>query len=132
MHQTKLNRAATTALALITYALCACSANALTGAESCTTIAMIPGRTLTSCVESIGLTADQLRVIESQCRANASAMVTSTFTHGPCSRTDAVGGCRLASGGFSQTTWYYLTIGIPAGTYQTSCETTLHGTWVTP
>jgi hypothetical protein len=50
------------------------------------------------------------------------------FMNGPCTRTNAVGGCKVTSGSVSATTWFYQPT--PLSTVQQACSGT--GTFVSP
>jgi hypothetical protein len=130
-----------TGLAILGVAgLVHCSSSA-SGTVSCTQMIASPVFTLTVCTESAGLTSDQENALEMTCRvsdggvggdAGFGGTVVGTFRRASCDRTNALGGCRVSSGGFSQVVWYYS--GGPLGdanTARTSC-TGIGETWVNP
>lgn len=74
---------------------------------------------ITQCIEETGITADQENALRSTCHTAAdggtpvgdsgvSVSNVQTFSEGPCSRTNALAGCQITSGGFSTTIWYYM------------------------
>lgn len=73
------------------------------GEASCTLSA---GGTLAICEEATGLTGAEVTQLQQDCMGNAAT--TATFANGPCSRANALGGCRLPlGGGRTATVWYY-------------------------
>jgi hypothetical protein len=66
----------------------------------------------------------------------ADAGIAVSAVDGPCSRLDALGGCRIASGGVSETVWYYAD-GVDAGGGPMSSDIQMlcaeaHATFVAP
>ncbi len=96
---------------------------------------MTSGFTFRVCIDYTGLTSDQenlLRMLCSNHDAGASVTVGGSYTKSKCDRTGTLGGCRIASGGFTQMIWYWITTGGTDITpYRDSC-TTVGGTWIPP
>lgn len=79
------------------------------GFVSCTETESIPGSgTLKLCIETTGNEAQALR----QSCTGSVGNVAVTFADGPCSHVNALGACRITSGGITEDGWYY-NIGSP-------------------
>jgi hypothetical protein len=133
----------TNKLALTTLVLAAsCGGNSLSEVH-CVESTQVAGVMTMTCVDTTGLTSDQVHALQSTCNnstyidagmvgdASFGVMVTGTFGAGPCDHTGALGGCMVASGGYMNTIWYYTAPGLTASIAQTGCTAT-HGTWVEP
>jgi hypothetical protein len=105
------------------------------GVGSCQQTSSMSGFTFRMCVDYTGLTADQENVLRMVCTSRDAGGVTTTgsYTKASCDRSGTLGGCRIASGGFSSTIWFW-TISGP-GTditlYKDICSAS-SGTWVSP
>ncbi len=87
------------------------------GEASCTLSA---GTAISICEEATGLTAAEATQIQQDC--TASGGTTAMFANGPCSRVNALGGCRLdVGGGRTATVWYYSTAGFTSADIQMLC-----------
>jgi hypothetical protein len=73
------------------------------------------------CEEVTGLTSAELADFQMTCAASADGGATVTFAQGPCSRTNALGGCRTTEQGHTVTGWYYATGGITQAQIQQLC-----------
>lgn len=97
---------------------------------------MMTGFTFRLCIDYTGLTADQETTLRNLCSAHdagASVTFNGTFTKTKCDRAGSLGGCRIGSGSFMQTIWYWLSTGpgMDITLYKDTC-TTAGGTWLTP
>ena len=107
------------------------------GTYSCTIHETVSGASVEVCVEYTGLTSDQVNTFQGQCSGSAvadlglSLTINYTWAGSACSRTNVVGGCRLGSGAFSQTQWYYGGPGVTTDFAKTLCGYS-KGTWVAP
>jgi len=133
------------ALALCTLAGCATSTDLVVGGPdggaglfngSCNESVSTSGFTFRYCADYVGLTADQVSAIQSVCAAGADAgtgvSVAGTYSTGICDHTGSVGGCAIASGGFSSTLWWWTAMGgMDVSQYMSQC-TAEHGTWLAP
>lgn len=90
----------------------------------------------TFCIEYTGLTADQVNLYEKQCAGTpqptpaTTVNFKGTWSQKPCERTNTLGACRIASGGFSYTIWYYQSAGMQKDTAKSTCTTYARGTWI--
>ena len=82
----------------------------------------LPG--LAVCEEVSGLTAAEVTEFQMTCAASADGGATVTFAQGPCSHTNALGGCRTTQQGRTVTGWYYATTGITPAQIQQLCAQT--------
>jgi hypothetical protein len=86
------------------------------------------------CTESSGLTPDQINAQRTSCSAtidlDGGIMQAGMFAQGPCSRANVIGGCRITSGGFSSTSWYYANAALTVDQLKTICSN-IGGTFVT-
>jgi hypothetical protein len=77
------------------------------GTISCT---LFQSQTTKICEEATGLSQAQADSLKQQCMAppgDAGTTMAPLFTNGPCPRADSLGGCQLASGGVSTTSFSY-------------------------
>ena len=79
----------------------------------------LPG--LAVCEEVTGLTSAEVTDFQMTCAASADGGATVTFAQGPCSHTNALGGCRTTQQGRTVTGWYYATAGITQAQIQQLC-----------
>jgi hypothetical protein len=87
------------------------------GEASCTLSA---GASISICEEATGLTAAQAAQIQQDC--TGSGGTTAAYANGPCSRVNALGGCRAEVGpGQTATVWYYSTAGFTSADIQMLC-----------
>lgn len=106
------------------------------GVGSCQQTTMASGFTFRLCIDYTGLTADQENVLRMVCAnhdAGTAVTIGGTYTKSKCDRSGTVGGCRIASGGFTETIWYWISMGpgMDITPYRDSC-TTVGGTWIAP
>jgi hypothetical protein len=77
---------------------------------SCTQTISMNGLTYTKfCSEYSGLTSDQVELVKTQCtlQRDGSIQTSGVLAEGPCSSVGIIGGCRLSSGSYQSTSWYY-------------------------
>jgi hypothetical protein len=79
----------------------------------------LPG--LAVCEEVTGLTSAEVTQFQMTCAASADGGATVTFAQGPCSRANALGGCRTTEQGHTVTIWYSATTGITQAQIQQLC-----------
>jgi hypothetical protein len=79
----------------------------------------LPG--LAVCEEVTGLTSAEVTEFQMTCAASADGGATVTFAQGPCSRTNALGGCRTTEQGHMVTIWYSATTGFTQAQIQQLC-----------
>ena len=110
------------------------------GHASCTQTQMVTsgGQTLSMkvCQEWMGMTVQELEVYRQGCgeatAVDAGFLQQRVFAQSPCSRQDALGGCRQTVAGVTQTAWYYADdSGFTLASVQSLC-TQLGGTFVEP
>jgi hypothetical protein len=105
-------------------------------AASCTTSESLGTfGVLKICSEIDAPTAAQRSTLQQGCQGTLSlpdAGVTADimYADAPCTHTGALGGCRVTSGGVTETVWYYSEPGLTASTVQQLCAGT--GTYVAP
>jgi hypothetical protein len=108
---------------------------------SCAQVTQSGPITIRQCVESSGLTADQEAALAMSCRSSdagtigdtgLSLGITAMFQRARCDRTDALGGCRMASGEFMTTIWYYRGGAFADATIVRQTCATANGAWVDP
>lgn len=109
--------------------------NGATATGSCRTVITYMGTTTTTCAEYTGLTVDQVAAFKVSCKGgplgDLGISTMGTWSDGTCSRTNVVGGCRIGSGSFKQTVWYYSGPGITEATAMQGCSAA-GGTYVAP
>jgi hypothetical protein len=94
------------------------------GLASCTvSVTAFDATTIQLCVEASGSSAAQLQQSCASQGANLGDAGTARVQHspGPCSRVDALGGCRFTQQGTTATTWYYRAR-VDGGPEQTSAD----------
>jgi hypothetical protein len=84
----------------------ACGGGGSDGVVSCT-IAQSPGSEMKICEEVPASLRGQLQQACSYDPAMASAGASITFTDGPCSHVNALGGCKVTNGSLTVTEWWY-------------------------
>jgi hypothetical protein len=111
------------------------------GTVSCSQVIQSGTISIRECSESAGLTADQESALAMSCQSRdaggigdsgISLGIMAMFQRGTCDRTDALGGCRVVSGGYMSTIWYYRGgVFTDAATVRQACAET-NGMWVDP
>jgi hypothetical protein len=85
------------------------------------------------CLEATGLTPDQINAQKTACTTTTALdgglTQTASFSDGACSRANVLGGCRITSGGFTQTMWYYANSVLSVEQLQMLCSN-LGGTYL--
>jgi hypothetical protein len=107
---------------------CGSSADTAAGTASCTISEMVAGLSDQICEEASGLSATQAQQLMQQCMlpgggtgADAGISQQAMYAAGPCSRINALGGCREVQGGITVVAWYYQAPGFTAADIQMLC-----------
>lgn len=80
-----------------------------------------------TCNEWGGFVDSQRAALMSGCAAPTGA-----FSNGPCDRANALGGCRVTTGGYDTTTWYYSRPGFTVDAVRSACGMVPNGAFVSP
>ena len=107
----------------------------LGGEVSCTISDVQPEAGPVMCAEATGLSAAEVTQFMANCTGvnpvDAGSGGMAVYADGPCSRTNAVGGCRLTAAGQTATLWHYVGFGGAEADSRSNCAAA-GGTYVVP